>query len=123
VRLAATAVVGGKARLDYVLTLPGGRQIKVRETPEFDDHYGDNALFRNFEVTGIPAETAIRLQVDGRGMPEVWGGGAEGRVEKEGAHWFFIQEMDGVTPIKVTWSTGAVSNNVDIITKPIKTIK
>ena len=104
VRMAADTVEGEQARLEYVLSLPGGKRIRVRETPEFDDHYGDNALFRNFEVTGIPAGMALRLEVDGRGMTETWGGGAVGRVEKEGTRYFFIQELDGETPIKVTWS-------------------
>lgn len=76
----------------------------VSERPEFDDHYGDNALFRNFEVTGIPAGMTLRLEVGGRGMAETWGGGATGQVIREGDRYFLLQELDGETPLKVSWS-------------------
>jgi hypothetical protein len=133
VRMAAAEPAGEQARLEYILTFSAGgaaksakavkpikplkagkagrqgkaaQAIKVVETPEFDDHYGDNALFRTFEVTGIPAGMSLRLELGGRGMTETWGGGAVGRVEKEGDRFFLVQELDGATPLKVTWSEG-----------------
>jgi hypothetical protein len=124
VRLAAAEPAGEQARLEYVLTVGAGgaakplkagkaggkgkaaQAIKVVETPEFDDHYGDNALFRTFEVTGIPAGMSLRLELGGRGMTETWGGGAVGRVEREGDRFYLAQELDGATPLKVTWSEG-----------------
>jgi hypothetical protein len=103
----AARIEGGRVVFAYALTLRGGSVVSINETPEFDDHYGDKALFRNFEVTGIPAGVSIRLEiggVPGKGMAETWGGGAAGRIVEEEGRRFLIQDVDGATPIKATWS-------------------
>ncbi len=92
------------AEFEYGIEVKGGAMILVRELPEFDDHYGQNGLFRNFTVTGIPTGDTLRLDMDGQGMPDTWGGGATGRVVVDGPHRFWEQETDGSTPIKVTWT-------------------
>jgi hypothetical protein len=104
VALEGVSARGDLAALEWILRLPDGRSIRVTEVPMFDDHYGDEGLFRNFTVTGIPPGHSVRLDLDGRGMPETWGGGGDGGIVMEGGRRYFVQEADGQTPLKVTWS-------------------
>lgn len=104
VAFAGVSAHGELAALSWTLRLPDGRKIAVREVPTFDNHYGDNGLFRTFTVTGIPAGMAVRLDLGGRGMEATWGGGGTGGVAEERGRPFFVQEADGESPLKVTWS-------------------
>lgn len=101
------APLGELASLAWSLRLSDGRRISVRETPMFDDHYGDNGLFRNLAVAGIPKGMTLRLELDGRGMAETWGGGGDGGIVEEGGRRYLEQATDGETPLKVTWSRPA----------------
>jgi hypothetical protein len=104
VRFEGISARGDLAALEWSLRLPDGRSIRVTEVPMYDDHYGDDGLFRNFEVNGIPAGHSVRLDLGGRGMPETWGGGADGGIAVEAGRRLLVQEADGQTPLKVTWS-------------------
>ena len=92
--------------LNYSLLLPGGGRIRVRETPAFEDHYGDRGIFRRISMFGIPPRLEVRLQLSGKGMPESWGGGANGAPRQEAGVWLLFQAEDGEAPLKVTWSEG-----------------
>lgn len=98
---------GGLASLAWSLRLRDGRRISVRETPMFDDHYGDNGLFRTFTVAGIPKGMVLRLELGGSGMAEAWGGGGDGGIVEESGRKYLEQASDGSTPLKVTWSQPA----------------
>lgn len=107
VRFEGISARGDLAALEWSLRLPGGRIIRVTEVPMFDDHYGDEGLFRNFTVTGIPPGHSLRLDLEGRGMAETWGGGGDGGMVVEEGRRAMVQEADGQTPLKVTWSRPA----------------
>jgi len=97
--------VEGHSALRTFLHLPQGRKITVLEFPGFDDHYGDNALRRNFSFAGIPPGFTVNLILSGEGMAEIWGGGGAGQLEKSPqGQWRLVQSEDGESPLKVTWS-------------------
>lgn len=104
VTLKSLKAEGPLATLEWNLKLPGGRSVSVAETPAFDDHYGDPGLFREFAVAGLPDGTALRLDLTGTGLPESWGGGGDGALADEEGRRVLIQDRDGTTPLKVTWS-------------------
>lgn len=108
---------GDLASLSWSLRLSDGRRITVRETPMFDDHYGDNGLFRTFTVAGIPKGMTLRLDLGGRGMAESWGGGGDGGLVEESGRRFLEQASDGTTPLKVTWSQPAGAADPGILWK------
>ena len=55
-------------------------------------------------MAGLPAGTALRLDLGGTGLPESWGGGGDGALAEEEGRRCLVQGRDGLTPLKVTWS-------------------
>jgi hypothetical protein len=64
----------GYVAFRYALVTPKGDTVKVTEEPSFDDHYGDNALRRDFHFTGIPYGATVSLALGGKAgqWPERW---------------------------------------------------
>jgi hypothetical protein len=108
----------GRLTLVYLLKMPGGQPVRVEETPEFDDHYGDPALRREFTLTGIPAGHRVELLLSGKAPAETWGGGGAGRLEQDReGRWMLVQAQDGSTPLKVSWpvkNSGAYPSNAPV---------
>jgi hypothetical protein len=93
--------------IHYAIDLPGGRSLSVDENPVHDDHYGDNALFRTFRLTGLDTNMAVHIRL---GSPDqnwktiVNPPSASGRFVGEGNDLTLVMENDGISVIKVLWS-------------------
>ncbi len=90
----------------YGLVLPAGDTIFVTEEPSWDNHYGDNALRRDFIFRGIPygATVSVRLGGIAGGWPEVWEQSAGGLLLGPAGQERLEIGNDDVSATKVRWT-------------------
>jgi hypothetical protein len=89
----------------FSLNLPGGRSIKVDESPLHDDHYGDHALLRTFNFEGLDSVTSARLRLGSPHLTwdETWSLSVAGNLERKIGTEALIMNRDDKSQIKVTW--------------------
>jgi hypothetical protein len=99
----------GYVQFRYALILPSGDSIKVAEEPSWDNHYGDNALQRDYRFTGIPpgATVSLRLGATPGEWKELWSHSADGEMIGTGLDRRLEMSADGVANVKVLWEGSA----------------
>lgn len=99
----------GYVQFRYALILPSGDTIKVTEEPSWDNHYGDNALQRDYRFTGIPfgAIVSLRLGATPGKWQELWSQSADGEMAGTGLDRRLDMAADGVANVKVLWEGSA----------------
>ncbi|MDB5104030.1 MAG: hypothetical protein JWP91_1719 [Fibrobacteres bacterium] len=99
----------GYALFRYALDLPGGKSILVDEEPSWDDHYGDNALQRDFRFRGLDAGMTVDLRLGGEPgrWKELWGPPSAGILTGPAGRETLEMSEDGVCNVKVTWEGSA----------------
>lgn len=99
----------GYVQFRYALILPSGDTIKVTEEPSWDNHYGDNALQRDYRFTGIPfgAIVSLRLGATPGKYKELWSQSADGAMAGAGLDRRLDLTADGIANVKVLWEGSA----------------
>jgi hypothetical protein len=99
----------GYVAFRYVLPLSKADSIVVVEEPSWDDHYGDNALRRDFHLAGIPPGDTVQVLLGGaRGKwTEKWELSGGGRYLGVPDSTVLELADDGVSSTKVRWEGSA----------------
>jgi hypothetical protein len=99
----------GRLALEYALTVPGGASFRVRERASFDDHYGDIALRREFDLQDLPAGDTLRVRLGGKAYawPELWSQGADGLFEGPAGEETLTFTEAGLGEVKLTFEGSA----------------
>jgi hypothetical protein len=99
----------GSVVFRYALDLPGGGTVTVEEDPSWDNHYGDNALVRDFRFQGIDSGISVSVLVGGGAgnWSELWALSAAGELSREPGRETLTVDQDGVSSVKVTWEKSA----------------
>ena len=99
----------GYVAFRYALILPSGDSIKVVETPSLDDHYGDNALRRDFRLTGIPYGATVSVLLGGTAgqWPELWEQSGGGLLLGPAGAERLEMTFDDLAVTKVRWQGSA----------------
>jgi hypothetical protein len=99
----------GSVLFRYALDVPGGGTVTVEEDPSWDNHYGDNALVRDFRFQGIDSGISVSVLVGGGAgiYSELWSLSAAGELSREAGRETLTVDQDGVSSVKVTWEKSA----------------
>jgi hypothetical protein len=99
----------GRLVLEYALTLPDGSTLSVRERASFDDHYGDIALRREFDLQDLPSGDTLSVRLGGQAYawPEIWSQGADGLFDGKAGEETLTFTEAGVGEVKLTFEGSA----------------
>lgn len=99
----------GSVVFRYALDVPGRGTVTVEEDPSWDNHYGDNALVRDFRFQGIDSGISVSVLLGGGAgtWSELWSLSAAGVLSREPGRETLTVDQDGVSSVKVTWEKSA----------------